>query len=132
MDFSLGMLRAGLADFEGPRVQGDLRGLPFVDAAFAGAWANASLLHLGPDEVDLALAEIARILRPGGWLHTSVKGGTGDEWEDARYGEPRWFQYWSEDDFDERLARAGFEIHDRDYDEVRSQPWILRQSRLRT
>lgn len=131
MDFSLGMLRAGLADFEGPRVQGDLRWLPFVDDAFGGAWVNASLLHLWPDEVDLALAEIARILRPGGWLHTSVKGGTGDEWEDARYGEPRWFHYWSEDDFDERLARAGFEIHDGDYDEVRSQPWILRQSRLR-
>lgn len=131
MDFSLGMLRAGQDDFEGPRVQGDLRHLPFANDVFEGAWVNASLLHLDPVDLDVALAEIARVVCPGGWLSTSVKGGSGDGWEDARYAEPRWFQFWSEDAFDARLARAGFDIHDADYDETRSQPWILRQARLR-
>lgn len=94
-DLSLGMLRAGLARYPGPRVQADLRQLPFSDACVPGVWANACLLHLSPDGAVAALHEIRRVLSTGGVVHISVKFGTGGEWESDRYGEPRWFQYWS-------------------------------------
>ena len=45
VDLSLGMLRAGLREFPGPRVQADVRALPFPSASVAGVWANACLLH---------------------------------------------------------------------------------------
>ncbi len=96
VDLSLGMLRAGAREFPGPRVQSDIRRLPFPSRSICGIWANASLLHLSESEARSALDEIRRVLRPPGILHVSVKRGTGAEWESERYGKPRWFQYWSD------------------------------------
>ena len=110
LDLSLGMLRAGLREFPGPRVQSDARHLPFPSGAFAGVWANASLLHLAPDDASAALGEVRRVLRARGLLHISVKSGAGAAWESERYGEPRWFQYWSAADLDRLLANSGFEV----------------------
>lgn len=110
LDLSIGMLRAGLPEFSVPRVQGDARQLPLRDGSVAGVWANASLLHLSPDEAVLALQEAARVLCAGGLLHVSVKSGAGAAWEDARYGLPRWFQYWRPADLDAVLLGAGFDI----------------------
>lgn len=110
LDLSLGMLRAGRAEFPGPRVQADACQLPLRDSTVSGVWANASLLHLAPQEAAAALREARRVLRPSGLLHISVKAGSGDEWETERYGEPRWFQYWSAADLDTLLTTAGFSI----------------------
>jgi SAM-dependent methyltransferase len=110
LDLSLGMLRAGLRDFPGPRVRADARCLPFDDGSLAGVWANASLLHLSPADAATALREIRRALRPRGLLHVSLKAGNGADWETERYGEPRWFQYWSAADLDALLSDSGFEV----------------------
>ena len=83
LDFSLGMLRAGAAEFPGARVQGDARRLPFGDGAVAGVWASASLLHLDRDDAQRALGEARRVLRPAGLLFVSVKAGEGAEGERA-------------------------------------------------
>ncbi len=49
-------------------VQGDLCRLPFLRARFAAAMAVASIHHLPSDaERTMAVQEIARVLRPGGW-----------------------------------------------------------------
>jgi hypothetical protein len=50
------------------------------------------------------------VLAPSGLFHISVKSGNGAEWESERYGEPRWFQYWSAADLDALLATAGFTV----------------------
>ena len=92
IDFSMGMLRSGVAEFPGARVQGDARRLPFASGVASGVWANASLLHLKSADAAPALREARRILRPGGLLHVSLKHGTGSETETARYGLPRFFQ----------------------------------------
>ena len=110
LDLSLGMLRAGVPEFPGPRVQADARRLPFRDTSVGGVWANACLLHLPPEEAAAALREVRRILCAPGLLHISVKSGNGVEWESERYGEPRWFQYWSGADLDALLTTAGFSV----------------------
>ena len=125
VDLSLGMLRAGVRELPGPRVQSDLRRLPFPSRSAHGVWANASLLHLSKAEADLALHEIRRVLRPSGILHVSVKRGSGTEWESERYGRPRWFQYWSEPELNAVLQAAGFDVDAAWVDETALATWLV-------
>ena len=45
--------------------------IPFADASFDGALMLKSLHHVPLALMDQALSEIARVLRPGGWLYVS-------------------------------------------------------------
>jgi SAM-dependent methyltransferase len=47
-------------------VTGDAHRLPFADAGFDGAWADRTFQHL--DDPVKALAEIVRVVRPGGTI----------------------------------------------------------------
>jgi SAM-dependent methyltransferase len=55
--------------------------IPFADARFDGALMLKSLHHVPVPLMDRALAELARVLRPGGWLYVSepVYAGTFNE-----------------------------------------------------
>lgn len=132
LDLSLGMLRAGGPELRGARIQGDARRLPLRGGSLDGVWANASLLHLSPDEAAAALRECARVLRNRGVVHVSVKSGNGSEWETARYGEPRWFQYWSAAGLDALLTGAGFEIVGSWSNTTPRADWLVRHVRLAT
>jgi len=58
-------------------VVSDIRRLPFVGASLGGVVAFYSLIHLRRDELDVALSEIHRVLRPGGRLLLSAHEGHG-------------------------------------------------------
>jgi SAM-dependent methyltransferase len=131
LDFSLGMLRAGMREFPGARVQGDARRLPVASAAIAGVWANASLLHLPAAEAGLALAAIHRVLEPRGLLYVSVKQGVGAEWESDRYDRRRFFQYWSNESLDAALDAAGFTITSADTNVRPRNTWLVRLASAR-
>jgi SAM-dependent methyltransferase len=60
-----------------PVVIGDVRSLPFDSAVFDGVWVTAVLLHLSSRELNLALGEIRRVLRPHGIALISFKEGAG-------------------------------------------------------
>ncbi|MFT3666974.1 class I SAM-dependent methyltransferase [Piscinibacter sp.] len=45
--------------------------IPFADASFDGALMLKSLHHVPMPLMDQALSELARVLRPGGWLYVS-------------------------------------------------------------
>lgn len=64
-DFSLGMLRAGRGR-DVPMIAGDALALPFADAAFDAVTISFGLRNVG--DVGVALAELARVTRPGGRL----------------------------------------------------------------
>jgi demethylmenaquinone methyltransferase / 2-methoxy-6-polyprenyl-1,4-benzoquinol methylase len=65
VDFSLGMLRVGHREHPGlDFVAGDALRLPFADAVFDGATISFGLRNVA--DVDRALAELARVTRPGG------------------------------------------------------------------
>ena len=66
-DFSLGMLRVGRArQPELPLTAGDALHLPFADAVFDAATMSFGLRNVA--DVDRALAELARVVKPGGRL----------------------------------------------------------------
>lgn len=129
LDRSFGMLDAGRSEFPASRVQGDLLSLPLRSASIAGAWANASLLHLAPPDLRIALREIHRVLVPSGHVHVTVKRGQGSEWESSRYGRPRWFQYWSGTDFDRELDRAALVPIFSSEESSTSASWLVRLCR---
>ena len=64
-DFSLGMLRAG-AHRPVPRVAADALHLPFRDGVFDAVTISFGLRNVA--DPDVALAELARVTRPGGRL----------------------------------------------------------------
>ena len=70
LDYSAGML--ALADPTVPRVQADAAALPLADAC-ADVGVYAFVLFLLPDARG-AVAEAARVLRPGGWLLAATWG----------------------------------------------------------
>lgn len=65
LDLSAGMLGRAL-DLD--RVRGSALRLPFAASAFDGVAAVEVFEHLPPDQIDAALNEVRRVLRPGGRL----------------------------------------------------------------
>jgi len=60
---------------------GSAEAIPFPDASFDGAMMLKSLHHVPLDDMDQALAEVARVLKPGGWFYVSepIFGGALNE-----------------------------------------------------
>jgi SAM-dependent methyltransferase len=85
----------GLANVAG--TQGDARSLPYEDDRFDGAFLVATLGEV-PDQ-DLALRELARVIRPGGRL---VVG--------ELFGDPHWVRLGR---LKERCERAGLRFEER-------------------
>jgi ubiquinone/menaquinone biosynthesis C-methylase UbiE len=95
-------------------VQGDMRYLPFSDSAFDGAIALWSLIHVPMADHERALAELARVLRPGGRALV-VEGreawrGENPDWLD-RDVTMQW-QIAGADATRRQLRSVGFAIHD--------------------
>ncbi|HWE35883.1 MAG TPA: class I SAM-dependent methyltransferase [Isosphaeraceae bacterium] len=63
LDLSAAMLAAA-GDL--PRVRGSARRLPFASGSFDGVIAIEMFEHLHPDSIGAVLAEVRRVLRPGG------------------------------------------------------------------
>jgi len=86
LDFSPGMIAKAVASTESPAVAylaGEAQALPFPDRFFDVAMARHMLYHV-PD-IDQAIAEAARVLRPGGvFLVTTNSAHTMPEYEDLR------------------------------------------------
>ena len=130
-DRSRRMLLAKHQEIPGPRVQADMRQLPFRENSFAGVWACASLLHVDRDELVPVLSGIRKVLVSSGVLFVSLKHGTGESWDTSKFGPdaPRWFTYWSDDDLDASLGSAGFTIVESATEERLPNRWIARMCR---
>jgi SAM-dependent methyltransferase len=62
-------------------VAGSAEAVPFPDAVFDGAMMLKSLHHVPLDGMDAAVAEVARVVKPGGWFYVSepIFGGALNE-----------------------------------------------------
>lgn len=94
-------------------VVGSLLDLPVPDGVWAGIVAFYSLIHVTPDAVAVALAEMFRALRPGGRalvsFHVGVECVHLDDW----WGHPVSldFQFMEIDAVVRGLEAAGFTVH---------------------
>jgi SAM-dependent methyltransferase len=101
------------------RVRADIMRVPFADASFDAILCNHVLEHVPDDK--LAMGELLRILRPGGWAVVQVpqRSRMPETLEDSSVSDPRererlfgqrdhLRQYGA--DYAGRLAAAGFEV----------------------
>lgn len=110
VDISPEMVR--LAREKGMRAEvGDVEDLRFGDNKFDGVWANAILLHVPKEKAAAVVKEWARVLKPGGMAHISVKEGTDEGFEERKSmpGVKRWFTHFTEEEM-RQLVGPYFEI----------------------
>ncbi len=89
----------------------DLRALPFADVSLAGVVCWYSLMYLPPADRPVAFGELARVIKPGGYLVTAFKAGDSQVRRGGRStGLGVEFDvYWlSPDEVEHRAADAGF------------------------
>ena len=106
LDLSIEMLR--YVPPEVGRCAGTLTALPFADGAFDAAWATESLEHAV--EIERAVAELCRVVRPGGRVLIIDKNAE----QFGRLATPEWEQW-----FDRRALEGMLRRHCR---EVSSRP----------
>jgi SAM-dependent methyltransferase len=76
IDLSPGMIRVARRDHPGFDFDvADLRELPFGNASLAGVVCWYSLMYLAPADRPTAFGELARVLKPGGYLVTAFTAG---------------------------------------------------------
>jgi ubiquinone/menaquinone biosynthesis C-methylase UbiE len=89
----------------------DLRQLPLTDASQAGVVCWYSLIFLAPADRPAAFAELARVVKPGGYLVSAFKAGDGSVHRAGRSTglDVEFDTYWLPPAEVERLAtEAGF------------------------
>ena len=111
LDRTSALLSAGRRRYRSlPLVRADLRYLPFQAMSFDGLWAAASLMHLPKPDARRILANLCRLVRPGGLFAATVTYGTTsrlvtDGWVPGRY-----FARWKKDELARAVCRAGWTI----------------------
>ena len=116
LDLSPGMVHEARRRFAGNGfVVGSLTALPVPDASWDGAVCFYTLIHLSDDEIDVGLAELARVLRPGAWLllafHVGAEARHLDEWWGERVDLD--FRFLSVDGIEQAVGRAGLAVQAR-------------------
>ena len=111
VDRTSALLLAGRRRYRSlPLVRADLRSLPFQAMAFDGLWAAASLMHLPKPDARRLLADLRKLVRPGGLFAATVTYGmksrlVTDGWVPGRY-----FARWKKDELARAVRRAGWTI----------------------
>lgn len=117
VDLSPGMVEVARREHPGFGYEvADLRELPFADASLAGVVCWYSLIFLAPDSRAKAFTELARVVRPGGYLVAAFQCGDGTGHRNApgsrvaRLGVD-FDRYWlSTQEMAERFSTAGFTL----------------------
>jgi SAM-dependent methyltransferase len=90
---------------------GSVLELPFEDASFDAGWTMSTLLHVADDDLDQAMSEILRVLRPGAPLAVGLWGSatSGEQvWQDDKgFGPGRFFSTRTDDGLRATLERYG-------------------------
>jgi SAM-dependent methyltransferase len=81
------------------------------ETAYAGVWAEASLLHVDREDLPRVLTRLADATEPGGALFVAVKEGDGADWSlHGNVTAPRFFTYWREEALRSAVAGTGWQV----------------------
>jgi len=108
--------------------QGDLAALPFKAAAFGGAWARNSYVHVPSTMLPMALRDLHRTVAVGAPVVASFVPGEGDGTIANDDLPGRFFARWSTDRLNDVFVGAGFT----DVVVDGEQPLFVNSSRART
>lgn len=90
---------------------GDMLSLQFRDERFDGVWSYMTHVHLPKQQLELGIAEIARVLKPGGWMALGMQEGTGESYkESSGLKAPRWFALYTEQELRDVLEKYGLQV----------------------
>ncbi len=95
-----------------PFSRGDMLALDSKDGAWAGIAAFYAIVHLLPEQIPQAFAEMKRVLRPGGLLLLAFHVGEEIIHRDELWGQEvdLDFRFFLPEDIEAALRSAGFEI----------------------
>jgi hypothetical protein len=84
-----------------------------VLSALPVSWAYTwHLYHLPKSQIGLALGEVARVLKPGGWFALGMQEGDGESYrESSEMRAPRWMALYTQDELSALLKEHGFTVH---------------------
>ena len=110
-DLSPEMVRLARAKGVDARVM-DFLNLDFPPASFDAVFALNCLLHVPSADIDRVLANIQRLLRPGGLFFYGVYGGYAFEgvWPDDHHEPPRYFVFYPDDELRRRVSARFDEV----------------------
>lgn len=134
-DLSENMLRSARKEHpEGKFFQMDVTNLDFEPETFDIVWACAILLHLMPDDLEKALAEISRVLKQNGVLWVALeKLLEGEKKAEMKVSNKdgvlieRFFERYAAGEFEEVLSKAGFRVicsGEREEGEFGDKTWL--------
>jgi SAM-dependent methyltransferase len=125
IDRSAGMAAIAVQPLDGRVARGDLRFLPLAAGCLDGIWCCASLLHVPHDQTPAVLAEMRRVLRPGGHLALITALGDGTRLEPVPYAPDlgRWYFYRRADELAGQLEAAGLAVLSVS-EEVTNRHWL--------
>lgn len=85
---------------------------------FDGFWCSAVLLHIPRDRIDNALQAINKNMKRGAIGFIAIKEGKGEKLEaddKSTQGSERYFVYWADEDFSNKLEANGLTVIERGY-----------------
>ena len=113
VDLSRGMLAEAARQVPlGIHLNMDVRNLALLDGYLDGLWASGVLYHLPKRDLQAALAEIRRVISPGGVFSFNFKTGEGEGMEKnprSYPGSPRYYAYYTPAEMKD-LVSGRFEI----------------------
>lgn len=112
VDLSPEMVRVARRDRPGvPFSVADVRSLPFADGSLDGVLGWYSLMYLAPEDRPAAFGEIARVVRPGGYLVVGYKQGDDAPRRGGRRVGVEFDVYWySAREMERRVTDAGLRV----------------------
>jgi ubiquinone/menaquinone biosynthesis C-methylase UbiE len=113
IDLSPNMIKKAKTLVKGARFEVmDVLKLDFPNNHFDGVWCSAILLHLKKADVEIALAEINRVMKKDSIAYFEAKEGKGETIAaDNRFGgAKKFYTYFSRQEFDGLVKKKGFTL----------------------
>ncbi len=89
----------------------DMENLDFPRETFDGIWSKLTIIHVARETLPMILADIYKLLKPGGVLMIETKAGEGEGFEPVSFknDEQRYFVYYELEELIQLFRDAGFE-----------------------